>query len=215
MPHFLFKKRPKFAFSLPAELPEPDFQESQRREALEVLASFFEGWLASWRETKLSLNLPLLSESAKNSLLVYESDQASSAVSLLAAILSAWDSNNSPEFAKSVVALARELRPSLPYIEFDPEEHFILSPAQLSRLRLFIESTGERLKETIRTLEKLSGEKFSFSINPLSPEKAESLLRERLHLPFFGDFLDFTSEPSAASSDAFPALLAASAEFDL
>ncbi|MBQ6130292.1 hypothetical protein IJI72_01175 [Candidatus Saccharibacteria bacterium] len=227
MSSFLFKNRPKFTFSLPPELPEADFQESQRQEALEVLAHFFENWHTSWATTKFSLNLPLLSDSAKNSLTLYETDQEASVVRLLATVFAAWVSDNSPEFSKSIVLLARELRPSLPYVEFDPEEDFLLSPAQLSLLRQFIESTGEKLKETVATLERLSQEKFSFNSSaPLSPEKAELLLRERLRLSAFGDFLDFSVEPdfheshsrhkkSGAPAGSFPALLAASAEFDL
>lgn len=223
---FLFKpflkfRYPKLKPHIFDELAEArPFEEVQREEALVQLADFFKTWQTSWEKTKSSLGIPPLSESAKNSLSLYESDQKNSVITLLSAVLVAWDSDNSPEFAKSIVALARELRPSLPYIEFDPDEHFCLSSAQLLILRHFIESNGEKLKEIVASLSKLSVEKISFtSTSPLTIEKAEALLREHLDLPYF-NFLDFAfdSDTEIINDDdtsSFPALLAASAEFNL
>lgn len=192
---------------------EQSFEETQRLEALSVLVNLFRSWDSNWQETKRRLGPLNLSESGLRSLTLFESDQKKAVLALLSNILAAWETGNRAVFGDNIVTLARELRPSLPYVEFDIDEHFSLSPTQMSLLRDFIETTGSSLKDTILELSVLSDKKLPFIEQPLTPTRAEALLREHLGFQYF-DFIDFGEETDFRPG-YYPALLEASTEFNL
>ena len=164
-------------------------EDFEREEALNLLCSLFTSWNSSWNNTAASLSSLNFSESTKRRIHFYETEQKQAILTLLASIFVAWDREDPATFSNSVVNLARELRPSLPYIELEPDESFILSPLDMSRLRSFVERSASLLKNTVSDLKTLSSRRFRFETTPLTNTNAEALLREKLNLPRL-DLLD-------------------------
>ncbi|MBQ8996995.1 hypothetical protein IJ095_03180 [Candidatus Saccharibacteria bacterium] len=180
-----------------------------RERGVEILGFIYEAWLSSWQETRVALGELNLSSSLSHRLNFYENEQHRSIVSCLATLLTAWETANDTTFSATIPKLARELRPSLAYLEPE-EEGLALTPAQLALLRTHISRTAQILKSSIADLRALSP-----VVDPLAPpltvEFAESLLRDKLGLSAF-DFLDFKEEPEFHSG-YFPALLQESVDF--
>ena len=218
MPHFLFKHRKKFSINF-SEIEneaqnETPFWEVQRGEALQVLTTFYSSWQDLWTATKRALGPVSLSEDGRRRLEYYESEQQKTALKLLANTLVAWEKDDQPAFSAAVIALARELRPSLTHFETSDTEPFTLTPFQAELLKNYTRSEAISLKSTITELQRLAWRKFEFGDKVLSPSLAEALIRERLGLSNF-DFLDFKNEPEFNAHGFLPALLQESADFGL
>lgn len=189
------------------------YWEIQRNEALEVITSLYLLWDKSWSDTKTALGVLQLSESGLRRLNFYESEQKKSIISALAKLLVAWETNDQSAFSTAVLILAREFRPSLPYVEYEPNENFTLNSSQLSLLRYYLRAIADIFKTSISDLQTLSQNKIDFNTNALSESAAESLIRDQLGLSFF-DFIDFGDDPKF-NSGYYPELLQLSAEFNL
>lgn len=206
-----FIRKPKKIFVAFPEESESANEPRVRAEALDILAYLFETWQASWNGTKRVLGDLNLSESSLRRLNFYETEQKKAVITLLSKLLVAWEGKNPYELAKILPELAKELRPSLPYVEYDPKDHFILNSAQLALLRAYLHSEASALKESIHELEKLTPEIPASIEKPLTETTAETLLREKLGLTFF-DFVEFSEEPDFKDG-YYPELLQESAEF--
>lgn len=188
-------------------------EEIQRSEALEILAEIFISWQSLWKNTKDTLGDLHLSEHNLRRVNFYETEQRRSVVILLSELLVAWELSDTPTFSDLTVALAKELRPSYPYVEYDPEETLTLSPTEFSILRNYIKSISILLKESISDLQNLATKRLSFNSKPLTLDAAEALLRDRLGLSYF-DFVDFDSE-KGFQKGYYPALLQESTDLNL
>ena len=200
----LFKKPKEISPLETGFVSEKSFIEEQRDEALEALISLYKNWWGTWEKTKSSLGDLNLSKENLRRIDYYETEQKKSVISLLADILVDWEAENMSSFGENFVRLAKEMRPSLPYIEYDSEK-FELSPVQLLKLRDFISLEANAIKETVRDLQNLQWKKFDFKDVALSKKAAEELLEERLGITWF-DFLDFNGEVEFTNG-YFPALL--------
>ena len=210
---FLSKKAPIFV-SFPENtdesVSETPFWEVQRTEALEILTYIFETWNASWENTKHALGDLNLSESGLRRLNFYENEQKKEIISLLAKILVCFERGDDFSFSNHLISLAKELRPSLPYVEYDPEENFSLTPYQLAQLRNFMQSEAISLKSSVSELQSLARKRI-LSENILTESNAEQLIREKLGLTYF-DFVEFKEEPEF-SDGYYPELLQESIDF--
>ena len=219
MPHFFTRNRKKFSVNFSEiedqSTSETPFWEVQRGEALQVLTTFYSSWQDLWTATKRTLGPVTLSEDGRRRLEYYESEQQKTVLKLLASTLVAWEKDDQSAFSAAVIALARELRPSLTHFETsDTEQPFALTPFQTELLKNYTRSEATSLKSTITELQRLAWRKFEFGDKVLSPSLAEALIRERLGLSNF-DFLDFKSEPEFNAHGFLPALLQESADFGL
>ena len=185
-------------------VPEKSFIEEQRDEALDILISLYQNWAENWDLTKKSLGDLNLSKENLRRVDFYETEQRKSVISYLAEILSNWEKEETSAFGEAFVNLAKEMRPSLPYVEYD-DDNFHLSDVQLSKLREFMSKQGNAVKEAILELQGLSWKKFDFKDVALSKKAAEELLEERLGITWF-DFLDFNGDVEFTDG-YFPALL--------
>ncbi len=184
-----FKLKSKASTSV---IQTPDFdadsiEDFQREEAIELLATLYTTWANSWNYTSASLTSLNLSPEAKQRLQYCENEQKAAILSLLASLLVAWDNEDKVAFTDSILDLAKELRPTIPYSELENEKNIVLSPLDFSRLRHFIDHTANLLKSTVSDLKTLSSNRFRFQSAPLSLANAEALLREKLNL----NYLDF------------------------
>ena len=173
---------PTLALTTNSTEPSSSIEEFQREEALNILASLFTSWATSWNHTSSGLYNLRLSESTKRRVRFYETEQKQAILSLLSSILVAWEGEDRDAFANSIILLAKELRPSLPYVELEPEETLALSPLDMYRLRSFVETMATLLKNTVADLENRSERRFHFNLPPLSLSQAQSLLEEKLNL---------------------------------
>ena len=211
----LFKK-PDYLISAP-DFPEPEdeesFAEQTRTEALEILISLYNSWDSAWIEAKTRLEPLNLSEENLHRLHFYETEQKKTIVSLLAKILISFEAGDTSVSGESFVSLAKEMRPSLPYVEFSADESLSFTPNQLAALRSFIDYVSYLIKTAISSLAKLSPKRYNFTLPPLKQSVAEALIEEKLHISWF-DFLDFKEEPEF-SDGYYPALLQDSVDFGL
>ena len=183
---------------------EKSFIEVQRDEALDVLLPLYENWWKAWTETKANLGDLNLSKEDLRRIDFYETEQRKSVISLLADILVDWEAENTGKFGVDFVELAKEMRPSLPYIEYD-SSRFELSSVQLLKLRNFMLKEGKAVKDAILELQNLSWKKFDFGDSKIKKDAAERLLEERLGITWF-EFLDFKGDVEFTDG-YFPALL--------
>lgn len=216
MPHFLFRKCKPFSVKFdeiedetPSETP---FWEIQRSEALEIIATFYSSWQTLWNSTRLSFGDLNLSEEENRRLIYYENEQKKTILHLLARILVAWEKDDHLAFSDSVLAIAKELRPSLMHFETSESETFALTQDQLERLHNYTLNQASSLKYTVEELQRLAWHKFEFGDKVLTESNAESLIREKLGISYF-DFLDFKEEPDFHAHGFYPALLQESTEF--
>ena len=201
----MFKRKPKEINPLKTGfVSEKSFVEEQRDEALEILIPLYKNWWENWVKTKESLGELDLSKENLRRIDYYETEQRKSVISLLADILVDWEAENMTKFGENFVKLAKEMRPSLPYIEYD-SGNFELSPTQLLKLRDFMSEEGRAVKEAISGLQSLSWKKFDFKDSAIKKEAAERLLEERLGITWF-EFLDFKGDVEFTDG-YFPALL--------
>ena len=217
MPHFLFKKPKTFSINFEEiadeSASETPFWEVQRSEAVKNLTTFYASWQALWSNVKRAMGDLNLSKSSLDHLEFYETEQKKTVLNLLAQILVAWEKDDSSAFSGAVLALAKELRPSLVYFE-SGDEAPNFSELQREYLKYFTKNEAASLKTTIEELQRLSWHKFEFGDKVLSVSAAEQLLREQLGLSYF-EFLDFATEPEFNTRGFYPALLQASADFGL
>ncbi|MBQ6147409.1 hypothetical protein IJI70_00995 [Candidatus Saccharibacteria bacterium] len=208
MPQFfikkLFKKPKDFNPAETSFVSEKSFIEEQRDEALEVLLPLYRNWWETWEKTKNSLGDLNLTKEDLRRITYYETEQRKSVISLLADILVDWEKENLTNFGEDVVKLAKEMRPSLPYVEYD-SNNFELSPTQLLKLRDFVSLEANAVKEAVRDLQSLQWKKFDFGEAVISKTAAEELLEERLGITWF-EFLDFKGDVEFTDG-YFPALL--------
>lgn len=203
---------------------------NSREKALEILCFIFEAWDSSWKNAKLSLGNLNLSEGITRRLTFFETEQRRTTLGFLARLFVAWDSENEADFSASVVSLASELRPAFWSLETDPEEGIMFSDSQASVLRFHSKQVAGILKSAVSDLKALPAKSapaprsasFGFiaegnylvpapeptapeDSKPLTLERAETLIREKLGLSFF-DFLEWNTEPDFHAG-YFPALL--------
>lgn len=216
MPHFLFRKPKTFSIKFdeiedetPSETP---FWEIQRAEALEIITTFYSSWQTLWNSTRLSFGDLRLSEEENRRLIYYENEQKKTILRLLAKILVAWEKDDRLVFSDSILALAKELRPSLVHFEASDSESFTLNQDQLERLRVYTVNQASSLKFAVEELQRLAWHKFEFGDKVLTESNAESLIREKLGISYF-DFLDFKEEPDFHAHGFYPALLQESTDF--
>ena len=222
-------------FSPDSTSPRSDFDDSiietERSDLLALLSTFFSSWQNLWQGTKTQLIHLNLSESGTRRVNFYESEQRKSILTLLAELFVLEDTrtpSNTPDgttfatnFAPLVLSLAKELRPSLAYAEYDPSENFTLDKSSLFFLRLYLKNASALLKTLVSDLEKFRTKRLDLTpaasgapdFQPISVDSARRLLENSLGLSNF-DFIDFDSNPTFKNG-YFPALLQASADFDL
>ena len=204
--HKIFKKTAK-EFS-PIEtgfVSEKSFIEEQRDEALDVLIPLYKEWWDNWLKVKNALGKLKLSKEGFRRLDFYETEQRKSVISIMASILVDWEKDEMAKFGEDVVKLAKEMRPSLPYVEYSEGEEFELSLEQIGKLRSFMSFQAKKVKDAVIELQNLSWKKFEFKDAALTQKAAEELLEERLGITWF-EFLDFNGEVEFTDG-YFPALL--------
>lgn len=204
--HKIFKKTAK-EFS-PIEtgfVSEKSFIEEQRDEALDVLIPLYKEWWDNWLKVKNALGELKLSKEGFRRLDFYETEQRKSVISIMASILVDWEKDEMAKFGEDVVKLAKEMRPSLPYVEYSEGEEFELSLEQIGKLRSFMSFQAKKVKDAVIELQNLSWKKFEFKDAALTQKAAEELLEERLGITWF-EFLDFNGEVEFTDG-YFPALL--------
>ena len=204
--HKIFKKTAK-EFS-PIEtgfVSEKSFIEEQRDEALDVLIPLYKEWWDNWLNVKNALGELKLSKEGFRRLDFYETEQRKSVISIMASILVDWERDEMTKFGEDVVKLAKEMRPSLPYVEYSEGEEFELSLEQIGKLRSFMSFQAKKVKDAVIELQNLSWKKFEFKDAALTQKAAEELLEERLGITWF-EFLDFNGEVEYTDG-YFPALL--------
>ncbi len=204
-----FTRKLRFYTSFPENTPsapiEEPFWEVQRQEALDLISNLFTHWQESWKNVNLSLRNFHLSESNLRRVNFYETEQKKEILSILSKILTAWENSEEEKFSENILALAKELRPSYPYVEYEPGEKIVLSEENLKVLREYVENEANFLKETIKELQHLSWKKIELPGEKLTETVAESLLKEKLGLTYF-DFIDTESTP-VFNNGYYPALL--------
>ena len=204
--HKIFKKTAK-EFS-PIEtgfVSEKSFIEEQRDEALDVLIPLYKEWWDNWLKVKNALGELKLSKEGFRRLDFYETEQRKSVITIMASILVDWEKDEMAKFGEDVVKLAKEMRPSLPYVEYSEGEEFELSLEQIGKLRSFMSFQAKKVKDAVIELQNLSWKKFEFKDAALTQKAAEELLEERLCITWF-EFLDFNGEVEFTDG-YFPALL--------
>ena len=204
--HKLFKKNVQDFNPLETGfISEKSYIEEQRDEALDVLVPLYKDWWENWTKTKNNLGQLSLSKEGFRRLEYYETEQRKSVVSIMANILVDWETENMTKFGDDVVKLAKEMRPSLPYVEYTEGEEFELSLEQIGKLRVYMSTQAKKVKDAVVELQNLSWKKFDFKDKALSEKSAEELLEERLGVTWF-EFLDFNGEVKFTDG-YFPALL--------
>lgn len=202
----LFKSKPKdFSPFENGFKPEKTFIEEQRDEALEVLIPLYRNWWESWVKVKEGLGDLGLSKEGLRRLDYYETEQRKSVISIMAEVLVDWEKEETTKFGEDVVRLAKEMRPSLPYVEYGEGDEFQLSQVQILKLRDFMSEQAKTVKEAILELQGLAWKKFDFGEATITQKAAEELIEERLGITWF-EFLDFQGEVEFVDG-YFPALL--------
>lgn len=186
----------------------------QRSEIVQKLAILYWSWNIRWENARKSLGDLHLSDYGLKQIEFYEREQRRDVIARLAQLLLDWEHSNFEKLKFDMIALASNMKPSIPYVEYT-DDKLQLDQEQVDKIKLYAHEQATSVKQCMNELLSLENRRFDICDSNLSLDMAESLLRVELGVTIF-DFIEssekFDFEEKKA---AFPALYLSAMEDDM
>lgn len=186
----------------------------QRSEIVQRLAILYWSWSIRWENARRGLGDLHLSEYGLKQIEFYEREQRRDVISRLAELLLDWEHSNFDKLKMDMIALASNMKPSIPYVEYT-DDRLQLNQDQVERIKAYARDQATSVKECMSELLKIENRRFDICDSNLSLDMAESLLRVELGVTIF-DFIEPSEEfDFEEKKAAFPALYLSAMEDDM
>ncbi|MBQ6510716.1 hypothetical protein IJI94_02000 [Candidatus Saccharibacteria bacterium] len=185
----------------------------QRSEILQRLAILYWNWNIRWKNARDGLGDLHLSEYGLKQIEFYEREQRRDVVSRLSELLLDWEHSNFEKLKLDMIALASNMKPSIPYVEYS-DDKLQLNQDQVDRIKAYAHDQATSVKECMSDLLKPENRRFDICDSNLSFDMAESLLRVELGVTVF-DFIESTEFDFEEKKSSFPALYLTAMEDDM